>query len=198
MKKIDRRRHFIITRPSVGEFEETGSSTHNFYQIRTSLMHSIFLWTKKEIGFLSIVSFNRRNDFILQNLYNVLWQEPGTSHFAKKACDSVHPSFMDCAPQFTWCSSKWIDTKAGICRRQLEGKFHIEMKKFSWLIILNGVYNLKKKIFWNLREKKMAVLSTTKFWIIQLFQSIAFDDVSSRRRTRINDKVAPIRILFEI
>lgn len=63
----------------------------NFIKLKNSLVHSIFL-CKKEIGFLSM-SFNRK-DFSLQNLCNVFWQEPGTSYFAKKACDRVIPLFV--------------------------------------------------------------------------------------------------------
>lgn len=103
VKNIDRGRHFIITRPFVDEFEKTGSSTHNFYPTQEFICAQCISVDKKEIGFPSIMPFNRK-DFILQNLSDVLWQEPGSSHFAKEACDSVHPSFVMTVHHSLLCS----------------------------------------------------------------------------------------------
>ena len=128
-KKIDRRRHFISTGPSVAEFEELGNSIHNFYQTQYFISTQYISVDKKEIDFLSIMSFNR-NSLILQNPYNVLWQKPGLSHFAKKACDSVHALLI------VHCSllgaiSKWMATEVGLYTRMIRRKHSRRSEKIQ-------------------------------------------------------------------
>lgn len=165
-----------------------------FIKIITSLVHSIFLWTRRKLVFSA--SFHSTGRTLFYKIYAMFCHKNLEHFILLKRCVTILRLWWLCiiylVPFISEQIPRWV-----YAWRWVEGKVHVEVKKLRGLIFLNGVYNLKKERFCNLREKKMAVVSTTKFWIIQLFQRIALEDVTSRR-IRIHDKVAPIRILLEI
>ena len=135
---------------------------------------------------------------------NILRQQAGCTRFARSNVSSISTSFgLYFRNNILEYICKWTNKEG---KQVLKLKWNeldiVELKKFIGVLLLIGVYKSRGEEISQLWSKDdgrpifSMIMPRTRFQ--ELLRCLRFDDASARRVERSNDKLQPIRFLFDM